>query len=102
MAAVLLVGVVLMVAGVLAVSAVAALVGALVWLVLLPFRLVFFVVKLAVLGLAGGLGIAALVIAGVLVAAGLLLAVLAPLLPLALVVGLIWMLFRSSRRPARA
>jgi hypothetical protein len=99
MAAIVIVGVGLMVAGLLAVS---ALVGALLWLVLLPFRLVFFAFKLAVLTVVGGLGVAFLAVAGAVVAVGLLLAVLAPLLPIALVVGVIWLVVRSSRRPVRA
>jgi len=103
MAAMLMIGVVTMIAGVLAASAiVVSAIGALIWLVLLPFRLVFFILKLGILAVAGGVGLAVLMVTGVVVAATLMLALVAPLLPVALVVGAVWLLLRSSRRPARA
>ena len=80
---------------------------AVLWLVLLPFRLLFLALALplllinVVVGIVGGVLLATfLAIGGVLVA--ILLAVVAPLLPLALLVLGTWALFRLMKRPAAA
>jgi len=76
-----------------------AILSALFWLILLPFRLAFFVVKLAGLAVVGAVGLAVVLVAAVLGVVGLALAVFVPLLPLALVAGGIWLLIRANRRP---
>ena len=80
---------------------------AVLWLVLLPFRLLFLALALplilinVVVGIVGGvLLLTFLAIGGVLVA--ILLAVVAPLLPLAFLVLVTWALVRLMKRPAAA
>ncbi len=82
------------------------LVKGIVFLILLPLRLVFGILTLP-FRLAGGL--VALLVLPVLAVIGLLvvvvgglLAVLVPLLPVAALAGLIWLLARSSTKPAAA
>ncbi|HEX5214430.1 MAG TPA: hypothetical protein VFV98_03150 [Vicinamibacterales bacterium] len=70
-------------------------------LIVLPFRLVFWLPMLlvkVVLGVVGavllGTGLA---VGGVLLAIGIIVAVLVPLLPFAIVAGLIWLVYRATR-----
>jgi hypothetical protein len=81
-------------------------VRAVVWLVLLPFRLLaaavvlpLLLLKFVMLGVFGVLAFA-LALGGVLAAFGVAVVVNAPLLPLAAVAALIWMLRPGSRRSA--
>lgn len=98
-----LVGLLLLgIVGVFALSMLLAVVGAvfhaLVWVVLLPFRLIGALVA----GLFGILTFGILGIVGVVLATALGLVFLAPVLPLLIVGGLIWMVLRALRRPAIA
>jgi hypothetical protein len=83
-----------------------ALIKGLVLLILLPFRLVFGLLLLPFRLIGGLIGLMVLpalaVVAIVLAAVGGLLVLFVPLLPLALAVGLIWLLFKSSTKPAAA
>ena len=85
-----------------AITAVSVVVSSALWLLLLPFRLIFSVLKLIFLAITGLVGmslfLATAIVTGVVVAVALV----APLLPVLLVVWLIWWLGRSSRRVARA
>jgi hypothetical protein len=79
----------------------------LLWIVLLPFRLLFALLLLPLLALKAFLGVLALIVVGpfVLAAAlvgGLLaaIAILAPLLPLALLALLVWVIVRASQPTA--
>ena len=80
-----------------AVTAVSLVVGAILWLVLLPFRLLALVLKLAVVGVAGVVGLTFAVVIGSVALLAVGLAILAPLLPVLLIVGGLWMLLRSRR-----
>ena len=75
------------------------------WLIILPFRLVFWLpillVKLVV-GTIGALLLAVgLAVGGVLLAIGIVVAVLLPLLPFAIIGGLLWMVYRATRSDRR-
>ncbi len=72
------------------------------WLVMLPFRLVFFLLKLIVVGVVGTIGAGILLVFAVAGALVLGIAALAPLLPVALLVGIIWIVAKSIRRPVNA
>jgi hypothetical protein len=74
---------------------------AVIFLILLPFKLIFLALGLPLL-IVGSVGafVVAVVMGSLLVGAGILAAVLASaVLPLALVVFAIWALLRLSRRP---
>jgi len=83
-----------------------ALIKGLVLLILLPFRLVFGLLLLPFRLIGGLIGLMLLpvlaVVAIVLAAVGGLLVLFVPLLPLAVAVGLIWLLVKSSTKPAAA
>ena len=106
MGALLLVGIILLVVGIAAVSVIATLAslvfGTVIWLVLLPFRIIFWGLKLAFVAVAGVVGLGLFLAVAIIGGVALLLALVAPLLPILLVVGLIWILVRSTRRVARA
>jgi hypothetical protein len=82
---------------------------AVLWLVLLPFRLLFWTLALPlllvklVIGIVGGVLLFALLAVGsVLALVGFFVAILIPLLPLALMFFVIWALVRLMKRPAAA
>ena len=92
----------------LAVSAVAWFVlRGLIFLVTLPFRLLFaliaiplLLIKIVIMAVAAVVFFALFAAGGLLIAVGLVVGVLVPLLPLLLVVGLTYGLVRLMRRPA--
>lgn len=77
-----------------------------IWMVLLPFRLLFalvtlpFIILKVFLAVLIGLVFGALALAAIAAVAGVALAVLVPTLPLLAVVGLTWLFLRAMRRPA--
>ena len=88
-------------AGVFVMLAVVALIFKIaIWLIVLPFRLLFWLPMLLVklvLGAVGALLLAVgLAVGGVLLAIGIVVAVLLPLMPLLVVGGLIWLIYRST------
>lgn len=72
-----------------------------IWLIVLPFRLLFWLPMLLVKIVLGGVGAlllaVGLAIGGVLLAIGIVVAVLLPLMPLLIVGGVIWLIYRASR-----
>lgn len=79
------------------------------WLIWLPFRLLFWAValplallKIAIVPVVALLFGSVMAIGIFAVGFAILVAILAPLLPLAIVVGLIWAIARLARRPAAA
>ena len=74
-----------------------------VWLVLLPFKLVGLVLKLA-FGIVGVVGSVIVAVLGAVfgVVAVALMALLIPLLPLVLIGGVVWLLVRASRPQSNA
>jgi hypothetical protein len=94
--------------GLAAASLIWLIVQAAIWIVLLPFRLLFALVALpflilkVFLAVLLGLVFGALALAAVATVAGVALAVLVPTLPLLAVVALTWLFLRAMRRPAAA
>ena len=81
---------------------------AVLWVVLLPFKLIglalllpLALLKLVLVAVVGVIALA-LLIAGAAAIVGVGLAVVAPLLPIALVFGLFWLVVRAGRRPMAA
>jgi hypothetical protein len=81
---------------------------AIVWLVLLPFRLLGAILTLpflllkVLLAIVVGVVAFGLALGGIVLVAALTTALVAPILPLLLVVGLTWAVVRLMRRPAAA